>query len=164
MCPAIKKRLPKLETNKNNRRLRFTVLMTGFAACYGGLVAFRRLQGEPDIASDMIKLIALIGLGTAVFAFIFWTLTSRGRESKIRGMAAGLLTAVFTVPLPQFAWIFKSDVAANQPDMGLFDILAHAFDNAARTFYYTFSLAEGLAVLLSVIVGFVIAKSARDTI
>lgn len=132
--------------------------MAAFAGLYGAILAYRALGWQADGLSDILKSTLVITIATAVLAFIFWSLSSWKTESKMRGMMAGLLTAAFVIPTPAFLWSVKTEVLRNLEAGHLWPNIISIITSTFDVLGYSFSAAEFLALPMSAIVGFFIAK------
>jgi|GEM_PF-1721200 len=148
-----------LQTPKG-RRLLFVLMMTISAPIFGGLQSYRKLRWQDDFWSDMLQVELIIAVGTLIAAFIFWTALTYRQENKRRGGVAGLLTALFIIPLPVFGWAFKNQLIARFADADasvLIDII-HGVFSALVIAAPIFTTKAILALPLSFIVGYFIAQ------
>ena len=139
--------------NKISRRLRFVITLSSFAAIYGAIWAYRLLGYQADAMSDIGKMTGLIFIVTLIMSYFWWTVIVMisKRVSAKGGALAGFLTAICVIPLPTFFGAFKSQIIAG-PDI-LSAVWAGLRYSAA-----TFSFAEALALPLSAVVGYFVAK------
>lgn len=133
-------------------RRRFVSTLSALAAVYGAVWAYRLIGFQTDSATDILKMSALIFIGTLIFASIWWRLVRRKWTGLISGALAGFLTAICIIPLPTFLGTLKARLLDGQ------DILSSLI-SAAGYSLYTFSLAEFLAIPLSMGVGMWAASS-----
>lgn len=156
----------RLQSLALSQRALFTGLMTVSATIFGSYVSVRRIFGQADVISDILKIGTLIAVGTAMLSFVFWTLSHWGRGgpyNPLRGAVAGLLTAFFVVPLPVFAWKLKTDLLAayaRDPDhliTAFIDALMPAMMSGLQT--YEVTTKAGLAALiLSAALGYAVSR------
>jgi len=133
--------------------------MSVCSALYGGLLAYRMLHWQADSLSDILKISLVICLATACLSYLFWSLIAYKKESGLRGIIAGSLTAVFTLPVPSFASTLKREISLlleTQSGLSLSDITS-IISLSTQAFTSQFSLAEALAIPLSAMVGFFVA-------
>jgi hypothetical protein len=154
-----------------SQRTLFAVLMSGLATLFGSSLAARRIVGQADVLTDVIKIGGVIAVGTVVLSFIFWTVTHWRRKGSvrapIRGAIAGLLTALCVIPLPVFAWKLKSDVLAAYANDQTHFIAAffEALPGAIGTGLLTFEVmtkASLIAMILSVGLGYSVSRWGPD--
>lgn len=145
-----------------SQRAVFTLVMTGLAMLLGSFAVYVRLGGQSDVMIDTIKITGVIGLGTAVSSFVFWT-AARHRSDKIwRGGLAGMLTAGIIVPLPFFVYSLKTEILANlAAGTGVFASAMSALPIALKSGIVTFidiSKFSLIAALGSMAVGVLVAR------
>ena len=136
-----------------SRRLRFVITLSSFAAIYGAIWAYRLLGYQADAFSDITKMTGLIFIVTLIMSYFWWTVIVMisKRVSAKGGALAGFLTAICVIPLPTFFGAFKSQIIAD-PD--IFSAVWAGLRYSAATF----SLVEALALPLSAMVGYFVAK------
>lgn len=154
-----------------SQRTLFTGLMSGLATLFASSLAARRIVGQADILTDVIKIGGVIAIGTVVLSFVFWTVTHWRKtgsvRAPIRGAIAGLLTALCVIPLPVFAWKLKSDVQAAYANDQTYLIAAffEAMPSAIGTGLLTFEVmtkASLIAVILSAAFGYSVSHWGPD--
>lgn len=109
------------------QRTVFTVFMTVLATLFGGGMAFYELHWQPDVVIDVVKIISVLGLGTAGVSYVFWTVTHMRKDSLMRGAVTGGLTGFVIIQLPFFASGFKTAMLANYAG-GQTSLLVSALD------------------------------------
>jgi mannose/fructose/N-acetylgalactosamine-specific phosphotransferase system component IIC len=149
----------------SQRRL-FVGLMTSLATLFGSALATWEIRGQSDIIADVLQISVIIAVGTAILSTVFWTLThmkrSQAGTSPMRGLIAGVLTALFVVPLPVFASKFKHvflDTYNGSPVhvlSAVFEALPPALFTGLQTFQ-VLTKASLAAVILSAALGYTIA-------
>ena len=144
------------EKDKTDRRAYFVITLSILAAIYGSILAYRLLHYQADVMSDIVKMTGLIFIITLMLSYFWWTvivLKFKGVFEGAKGGAlAGFLTALCIIPIPTFFGAFKGDFVANHD-------LMSAIGAGITYSISTFSLAEALALPLSAMVGFFVAKS-----
>jgi hypothetical protein len=149
--------------NTISRRLLFTGLMSGLATLFGSYLAARRIFGQADVLTDVLKIAVIIAVGTALLSYVFWTLTHLKKNTPVRGAVAGLLTSLCVIPLPVFAWKLKTELLAayaQDPShlvSAFFETLPSAIATGLLTFQ-TMTKASILAVVLSSALGYVVSR------
>lgn len=133
--------------------------MAAFATIYGAILAYRSLGWQADGISDIFKATIVISLATAILSFCFWSLTTRRGESKMRGIFAGLLTAAFVIPTPAFLWSAKTEILGAIKAGHFLPNILSIITSTLEVLGNSFSAAEFLALPMSGIVGFLIAKN-----
>lgn len=150
----------------SQRRL-FIGLMTSLATLFGSALATWEIRGQSDIIADVLQISLIIAVGTTFLSAAFWTLTHMKRShagtSPMRGLIAGVFTALFIVPLPVFASKFKHeflDAYDGSPShllSAFFEALLPAFITGLQTFQ-VLTKAALAAVILSAALGYTIAR------
>ena len=132
--------------------------MAVFSALYGGLIAYRMFNAQDDFIFDILKVFIAVGVATAVFAFLFWSLLLRKKEGYIGAALAGVLTAVCVLPVPAFIWALKSQIHSlfNSDMSMILSGLGAVFSLTAENFLWSFSLAEAITLPLSALVGIIV--------
>ena len=122
------------------------------ASIYGAMWAYRLIGYQSDSITDILKFCVLIFLSALFFSFVWWRIV----RSKIGGMKsgalAGALTATSIIPLPTFLGALKSHYVENH------DLLL-SIKSALTYSISTFSLAEFIAIPMSMAVGIWVAQS-----
>lgn len=154
-----------------SQRTLFTGLMSGLATLFGSSLAARRIVGQADVLTDVIKIGGVIAVGTAVLSFVFWTVTHWRKKglvrTPIRGAVAGLLTALCVIPLPVFTWKLKSEVLAGYANdqthlvAAFFDAIPTALGTGLLTFE-VMTKAALIAVILSAALGYSVSRWGPD--
>ena len=132
--------------------------MSVFATLFGGVAVVLRLGSQSDILTDLVKIGLIIGVGTAVLSFVFWTVTHYKNKGLWRSGLAGLLTAVVIIPVPffgaalrtEFTKLYQGDGAA------FFPSFFEAFPTALKSGLFTFvdiSKISLIAIIASIAVG-----------
>lgn len=144
--------------DKRRRCKLFTVLMVIFSALYGGLIAYRTFGFQADYMTDIVKVSLAVGLATGLFAFFFWTLILRKKETYLRAALAGILTAICVLPVPAFIWAVKSQIhtVLNAETEAMLSEIGSIFSLAGENFLWSFSLAEAITLPLSAMVGMIV--------
>lgn len=153
----------------SQRRL-FASLMSGLATLFGSTLAAWEIRGQSDIIADVLQIGVIIAVGTALLSVVFWTLihVRRGRAivSPVRGLVAGLLTAIFVVPLPVFAsklkemFLIAYDGDPSHIATAFFQALPPALFTGLQTFQ-VLTKAALVAVILSAALGYAVARFSR---
>ena len=133
-------------------RRRFALTLSACATIYGAVWAYRLIGWQADSVTDILKLSGLVFICTLILSFVCWTLIRRKIKGKISGALAGALTAICIIPMPTFFGGLKNHYAETQD-------LALAVQAALQYSISTFSLAEFLAIPLSMAVGIWAARS-----
>ena len=146
-----------------SQRLVFTLVMTIAATSLGGLIVLSKLHWQSDFITDLLKTFFVIGVGTAVTSFVFWTLVVRSNPNIIRGASAGLLTALAVIPIPAFSWTFKTEFfqSYQEAQLGFLVSISDAIWPAVKSGLYTFediTKASLVAIIASIFVGFAVVK------
>lgn len=138
--------------------------MSFSAPILGGLQSYRKLRWQDDFLSDILKVELVIVIGTAICAFLFWTVLNLKKENLCRGIAAGFMTALVIMPLPVFAAGFKKKIILNYNDQAtglvsdIFYSITYAFGNALPIY----ASKAIIAIPLSMAVGYGITKLGAD--
>lgn len=149
--------------DKVSQRFIFTGLMSGLATVFGSYLAARRIFGQADVLTDVLKIGVIIAVGTALLSFTFWTVTHVRKDSPLRGALAGLLTALCVIPLPVFAWKIKTDLLAayaRDPShllSAFIEALPPAISTGLLTFQ-TMTKAALIALILSAALGYAVSR------
>jgi len=123
-------------------------------------LTYRLLNGQADALSDIFKISVLIGASTASLAFVFWTAVMRTTQTAVKGAWVGSLSALCALPIPPFAWAAKTELSYilnNQTNINLSNIGRILFVTL-DAFIANFSLAEALAIFMSAVLGYLVAK------
>ncbi|GHA85724.1 hypothetical protein GCM10009069_06170 [Algimonas arctica] len=137
--------------------------MSALATLFGSYTAARRIFGQADVLTDVLKTAVIIAVGTAMLSFFFWTLTHLKKASPARGAVAGLLSALCVIPLPVFAWKLKTELLAaytRDPSHLLgtfFETVPSAIGTGLLT-YQTVTKASLIAVVLSSALGYAVSR------
>ena len=134
-----------LTAEKTTRR-RFCLTLAGSASVYGAIWAYRLLGWQADSVTDIFKMSGLIFLTTLCTAYIWWRLIRSQWRGLWSGVFAGGLTALTVIPMPTFFGGLKTRLLEGH------DIIA-ALELAAEYSVSTFSLAEFIAIPMSMAVG-----------
>ena len=138
-------------------RARFVITLSVLAAIYGAILTYRLIGFQTDAISDILKFSSLVFILTLCASFIWWTILRLKFRETTLGFLAGGLTAITIMPLPTFIGGFKSTFQAESfhAESGIINALI-----SAGTFSLsTLSLAEFLAIPLSIVVGIWASKS-----
>ncbi|MEP1230311.1 MAG: hypothetical protein ABJG88_06515 [Litorimonas sp.] len=135
-----------------SRRARFVSALSSLSAIYGAILTYRLLGFQADAVSDILKFSALVFVITLIAAYMWWTVLSLKLRSVALGAIAGGMSAVTVIPLPTFIGGFKSSYDASA------DIITTA-SLAAQYSLSTLSLAEFIAIPLSIVVGIWASKA-----
>lgn len=129
--------------------------MVIFSALYGGLIAYRTFGFQADYMTDIVKVSVAVGLATGFFAFFFWSLVMRKKETYLRAALAGVFTAICVLPVPAFIWAVKSQIhtVLNAETGAMLSGIGSIFSLAGENFLWSFSLAEAITLPLSAMVG-----------
>ncbi|MEP6342745.1 MAG: hypothetical protein ABJ275_05465 [Maricaulaceae bacterium] len=133
-------------------RKRFVLTLSMTASVYGAIWAYRLIGYQTDSVTDILKFCALIFLSCLFFSYIWWRLIRTKLTGLKSGALAGGLTAISIIPLPTFLGAFKSHYTDNH------DFLL-SIKSAASYSFSTFSLAEFVAIPMSIAVGIWAAKN-----
>lgn len=150
-----------------SNRLLFTGLMSGLATIFGSYLSVSRIFGQADVLTDVLKIGLIIAVGTAGLSFIFWTLSHLKQGGPGRGALAGLMTALCVVPLPVFAWHYKTDLISayttHPSDViaALFQAILPALGTGLLTFQ-VMTKAALIAVILSAALGYAVSRWGPD--
>lgn len=136
---------------KYSNRKRFTLTLSSLAAIYGAVLTYRLIGFQADAISDIVKFSCLIFFVTLIISCFWWTLIMRKFSGVIAGAVAAYLSVICIIPIPTLMGAFKANFAVD-PDVIL------AVKLAAKYSLSTFSLAEFLAIPLSICVGIWAAK------
>lgn len=147
--------------NKRRRKI-FTASMSILSALYGGLIAYRMFNAQDDFIFDILKVFIAVGFTTSVFAYLFWSLFMRRKESYVRAALAGVFTAICVLPVPAFIWAVKSEIRSifNADINLIFSGLSSIMSLSAENFLWSFSLAEAVTLPLSAMVGMIVVRKA----
>ena len=133
-------------------RKRFVLTLSMAASVYGAVWAYRLIGYQTDSVTDILKFCALIFLSCLFFSYVWWRLIRTKLTGLKSGALAGGLTAISIIPLPTFLGALKSHYVANH-DVWI------SVKSAAAYSLSTFSLAEFVAIPMSVAVGIWAAKT-----
>ena len=138
-------------TNPSNEgeqalRKRFVLTLSIAASVYGAIWAYRLIGYQADSVGDIFKFCALIFISCFFFSYVWWRLIRTKLSGKISGALAGSLTAICVIPLPTFLGGLKNTFATTQD-------FAFSAQEAFKFSISTFSLAEFIAIPLSIAVG-----------
>jgi len=127
-------------------------MLSVLAAIYGSILAYRLLNLEADVISDVMKITVMIFIVTFILSYFWWTvIVMKLKGFVFSGALAGFLTALCIIPLPTFVGGLKGEILANHD-------LIPSISASLKYSLSTFSLAEALALPLSAGLGFFIAK------
>ena len=132
-------------TEKQKQR-KFVAVLSGAAAIYGAVWTYRLLGFQSDSFTDILKFSGLIFFSALVFSSLWWTLIRRKWTGRISGAFAGFLTAICIIPVPTLVGSIKTQMSLGQD-------FASALPLAINYSISTFSLAEFIAIPLSIAVG-----------
>ena len=132
-------------TEKQKQR-KFVAVLSGAAAIYGAVWTYRLLGFQSDSFTDILKFSGLIFFSALVFSSLWWTLIRRKWTGWISGALAGFLTAICIIPVPTLVGSIKTQMSLGQD-------FASAVPLAINYSISTFSLAEFIAIPLSIAVG-----------
>ena len=142
----------------------FTLALSLLAMPVGGWTVWPTFATQPDAHGDLLKIMAVIGIGAVVIGFAVWTLFQRDlpRPGPWRGALAGAVAAALIVPLPLFAWSVKFGIGFllagdGLSASGLLQQLWLAVVDGALTFRQ-FTKASLGAVLGSAGLGYAVAR------
>lgn len=144
-----------------SQRSVFTAIMSLSATLFGGVAVVLRLGGQSDLIEDIIKIGLIIGIGTAILSFIFWTFAHYKKTSLWRSGLAGFLTAITIIPVPffgaalrtEFKTLYQSDGAGFVASF--LDALLPALKSGLFTFV-DISKISLIAILASILVGLLV--------
>jgi len=127
-------------------------MLSVLAAIYGSILAYRLLNFQADVISDVMKITVMIFIVTFILSYFWWTvIVMKLKGFVFSGALAGFLTALCIIPLPTFVGGLKGEILANHD-------LIPSISASLKYSLSTFSLAEALALPLSAGLGFFIAK------
>lgn len=135
----------------DKKRLRFVFILSSLATIYGGILAYRLLNFQADVASDIVKICGLIFICTVCLSFFWWSVITPKFSGPKGGVIAAVLTGICIIPAPTFAGAFKGEFLANHN-------LISAAQVGMKYSLYTFSAAEALALPLCAIAGYVLVR------
>ncbi|MEP3890369.1 MAG: hypothetical protein ABJN69_07860 [Hellea sp.] len=98
-----------MTVNHYSRRAAFTGAATILATLFGAAMAAYQLRGQSDLVLDVVKIAAVLAIGTACVSYAVWGLIHRKASNYLRGGLAGLLTSLLVIPLPNFVSAFKTE-------------------------------------------------------
>lgn len=133
------------------KRLRFVGVLSTLATIYGGILAYRLLNYQDDVVSDILKMCGLIFICAVVLSYFWWTVITPKVLGASGGSLAALMTALCIIPIPTFAGAFKGVYLTHHNVM-------NAFNSGLKYSLSTFSAAEALALPLCAIAGYILAR------
>ena len=133
-------------------RKRFVLTLSMAASVYGAIWAYRLIGYQADSVGDIFKFCVLIFISCLFFSYVWWRLIRTKLRGKISGSLAGGLTAICVIPMPTFLGGLKNTYITTQD-------FAFSAQEAFKFSISTFSLAEFIAIPMSVAVGMWAAQS-----
>ena len=133
-------------------RKRFVLTLSIAASIYGAIWAYRLIGYQADSVTDILKFCVLIFFSALFFSYLWWRLIRTKISGVKSGGLAGALTAICVIPLPTFFGALKSHYVENHDVwFSVKSAFAYSID--------TFSLAEFIAIPMSIAVGIWAARS-----